>query len=72
MKKPEIEDMNSSQQRMYQRLIEILPDLNKRDQTIIHELLIDHILGISEDNRIQKILLHLGVEIENDWGSDKT
>jgi hypothetical protein len=64
--------LNITQKKIYQRLIEILPDLDKQEQNIIHELVLDHILGISEDLRIQKIMSKLGIDFEIEGGSGTT
>jgi hypothetical protein len=70
MEKAEKEKMNISQKKMYQRLIGILPDLDKQNAEIIDELLVQHILGISKNHRIHSILLQLGIDLEDEKGSD--
>jgi hypothetical protein len=66
------EDLNISQKKMYQRLVGILPDLDPQEKAIIHELLVQHIIGISEEDRIRKILSQLDIEVESIEGSDTT
>jgi len=59
--------MNSSQLRLFQRLVEILPDM--KGKNIVESLLAMHILGINEKKRINGILNNLkipkGVTIED-------
>ena len=59
--------MNPSQLRLFQRLVEILP--NMHDKNIIESLVAMHILGINEEERISRILKNLkipkGVAIED-------
>lgn len=59
--------MNPSQLRLFQRLVEILPDI--KGKNVIESLVAMHILGISENERISRILKNLkipkGVTIEN-------
>ena len=59
--------MNPSQLRLFQRLVEILPDM--KEKNIIESLVAMHILGINEKERISRILKNLkiskGVTIED-------
>ncbi len=56
-----ISQMNISQKKMYQRLIEILPRMDQQKEIIIKDLLRFHILGVSEELRIQRVLFHLDI-----------
>ena len=59
--------MNPSQLKLFQRLIEILPDMSGKN--IIEALVAMHVLGIGEEERIERTLenlrIHKGVAIEN-------
>ena len=58
--------MNISQKKMYQRLVNILPKMALEKENMIKELLILHILGFSEEKRIERLLTNLEIQEDRD------
>jgi hypothetical protein len=56
-----IDQMNLSQQKMYQRLTEILPVSNSVEIYIIKKLTALHLLGFVEEQRTRHLLTQLGI-----------
>ena len=60
-------NLNNYQMRIYQRLIQIIPD--NKEKRIIEELLVMHIKGINQDIRLSKVKESLGIS-EGGTGED--